>query len=888
MSALRRACARLLSLFRREALDREFAEEAQLHLDLAVEDYVRRGTPEAEARRLARIKFGAIQAMKDAHRDARGLPWLEGLFFDLRFALRGLRRDWAFSLAAITMLALAIGLNVTVFTVMDAMLFRGYPIVKRNDRLVYLQERSPLRTNLLSFADVEEWRAQAHAFEGIGYVSTRPLAFRDGEGRPIDMSASTVSANTFGLLRVPPMLGRDFSPEDETAGAPPVVILNYRFWEQRFAKRADVVGATVHIDGAPATVIGVMPERFDFPLPISDDFWMPVVRSPELQQRGIPGGFMAFGRLKDGTSRPEALAELETINRRLEADYPATNRGLVPTMVTHAALNSGPDAPMIWGSLWAAAWFVLLIACANLAHLTLVRTMGRWRDFATRMALGAGQPRMIRQIFAESVMLVCAAGAIGWWLTSWSVHQWEVLTASRYQVLDYTVDVGTLGYLIAISVTAAILCSLAPIGRVVQLGTGGALKGDARGVTQGLRGKHLAAALVAGQMALAIVLLSGAGVLVRSFVKIVSADTGVRDAEQVLVGRLRLPSDTYPSPATRVAYFDRLDAQLLTIPAVEQTSVANVLPAHGVNQRTFEIEGRPRTPGTEDAVQFLTIGTGYFTVVGAPVISGRDFNEGDRMATPRVAIVNESFVATYWPGEEPTGKRLRPVDRNQPGEWLTVMGIAPNIQQGDALRQQFKPLVYLPLRQNPQRVMFFLARTRASSEQVAQAVRAEIQRVDSDVTLEDFATLQDSFAFDRDFMDAEHSELGKHAKVAPAFAIIALLLSAVGLYAVITHSVSQRTKEIGVRMAIGAASHDIRRLIFGEGMRPVALGLMVGFAASLGVNRILQSQLVGVSPYDPVTLATAPMVLILVALLACQIPSRRAMRVDPAVALRHD
>ena len=826
--------------------------------------------------------------MKDAHRDARGLPWLEGLFFDLRFALRGLRRDLAFSLAAITMLALAIGLNVTVFTVMDAMLFRGYPIVERNDRLVYLQERSPLRTNLLSFADVEEWRAQAHAFEGIGYVSSRPLAFRDGEGRPIDMSASTVSANTFGLLRVPPMLGRDFSPEDETAGAPPVVILNYRFWEQRFAKRADVVGATVHIDGAPATVIGVMPERFDFPLPISDDFWMPVVRSPELQQRGVPGGFMAFGRLKDGTSRPEALAELETINRRLEADYPATNRGLVPTMVTHAALNSGPDAPIIWGSLWAAACFVLLIACANLAHLTLVRTMGRWRDFATRMALGAGQARMIRQIFAESVMLVSAAGAIGWWLTSWSVHQWEVLTASRYQVLDYTVDVGTLGYLIAISVIAAILCSLAPSGRVVQLGTGGALKGDARGVTQGLCGKQLAAALVAGQMALAIVLLSGAGVLVRSFVKIVSADTGVRGAEQVLVGRLRLPSDTYPSPAARVAYFDRLEAQLLTIPAVEQTSVANVLPAHGVNQRTFEIEGRPRTPGTEDAVQFLTIGTGYFTVVGAPVISGRDFNEGDRMATPRVAIVNESFVATYWPGEEPTGKRLRPVDRNQPGEWLTVVGVAPNIQQGDALRQQFKPLVYLSLRQNPQRVTFFLARTRVSSEQVAQAVRAEIQRVDSDVTLEDFATLQDSFAFDRDFMDAEHSELGKHAKVAPAFAIIALLLSAVGLYAVITHSVSQRTKEIGVRMAIGAASHDIRRLIFGEGMRPVALGLMVGFAASLGVNRILQSQLVGVSPYDPVTLATAPLVLILVALLACQIPSRRAMRVDPAVALRHD
>ncbi len=603
---------------------------------------------------------------------------------------------------------------------------------------------------------------------------------------------------------------------------------------------------------------------------------------------GSPGDSWRSGGSRTGTSRPEALAELETINRRLEADYPTTNRGLVPTTMTYAAINSGPDAPMIWGSLWAAAWFVLLIACANVANLTLVRTMGRWRDFATRMALGAGQARMIRQIFAESAMLAGVAGALGWWLTRWSVHQWEVLTASRYQVLDYAIDASTLGYLMAISILAAILCSLAPIGRVMQLGTGGALKGDARGVTQGLRGKQLASALVAGQMTLAMVLLAGAGVLVRSFVRIVSADTGVRRAEQVLVGRLRLPSDTYPNPATWLAYYDRLDAQLVTIPGVEQTSLANVLPAHALNQRTFEIEGRPRTPGAEAAGQFLTIGSGYFSVVGAPAMSGRDFNERDRIGSPSVAIVNQSFVATYWPDEGPTGKRLRLVDRNQPGDWLTVVGVAPNIQQGDALRQQFKPLVYLPFRQNPQRTMRFLARTRAPSGQVAQAVRAGIERVDADVPLEDFATLQDSFAFDRDTMDAEHSELGKHAKVAPSFALIALLLAAIGLYAVIAYSVSQRTKEIGVRMALGATARDISRMVLREGMAPVATGMMVGLTASLFVNRVLQSQLVGVSAHDPLTMAGAPVVLSLVALLACHIPSRRALRVDPAVALRHE
>jgi putative ABC transport system permease protein len=812
----------------------------------------------------------------------------DALFYDLRLALRGLRRDRAFTLAAVATLSLAIGLNATVFTVTDVMLFRGGPLIKRSDRLVYLQEHGPTIPCCLSYPDFEEWRAHAQSFEGMSFVGARSIAFRDGDGHPIDIRATSVSANTFGLLGVPPMLGRDFTPADEAPGAPTVAMLNYRLWVNRFGRRADVVGSTVHVNGEPATIVGVMPERFDFPLPIEDDIWMPVVHNAELLQRGVSNGFTAVGRLRDGVRRQEALAELLTINRRLEADYPVTNRGLIPTIATQSEFNSGPDAALIWGSLWAAACFVLLVACATVANLMLVRTMGRWRDFATRMALGAGQARMIRQILMESLTLAGIAGAIAWWLTTWAVHRWAAATASFYQLLDYSVDAGTLAYLIAISGAAAILFSLPPIGRVLQLGTGGALKGDARGVTQGLRGKRLAAALVAVQMALAIVLLSGAGVLVRSFVKIVSADTGVHAAEQVLVGRLRLPSDTYPSDATRIAYFDRIDAQLRTIPGVERTSVANVLPAHGVNQRTFEIEGRPSAPGATEPISFLTVGSDYFNVVGAPAIAGRDFNDRDRLASPGVAIVNQSFVDTYFPGEDPTGRCVRPVDRNQPGEWLTVVGIVPNIQQGDALRQQFKPVIYVSSRQNPQRVMYFLARTRASSEQTTQAVRAGIRQVDADVTLEEFTTLKTRLAFERDFMDAEHSELGKNAAVAPAFALIALLLSAIGLYAVITHSVSQRTKEIGVRMAIGAAAHDIRRLIFSEGMRPVAAGLIAGSALSLGVNRILQSQLVGVSPYDPVTLAVAPAVLILVALLACQIPSRRAIQIDPAVALRHD
>jgi predicted permease len=370
---------------------------------------------------------------------------------------------------------------------------------------------------------------------------------------------------------------------------------------------------------------------------------------------------------------------------------------------------------------------------------------------------------------------------------------------------------------------------------------------------------------------------------------VVSANTGVRDPENVLVGLLRLPSEKYPSPATSLGYIDRLEAKFRAIPGIIDEAVASNIPVNSGNRRTFEIEGRPNPPEGGEAVQFLSVGSDYFRVVEASAISGRDFNGGDRTATLPVAIVNQSFAGRYWPREQPLGKRLRYIDRKKPAEWLTVVGVVPNIMQGDPTRRQFKPLVYLPFRQAPTALgVNFLLRTGVPPEQVAQAVRPEIEKLDPDVILKKFTTLKASFGFDPGRMDRGHSEMGKYAAVAPIFAVMALLLAAVGLYAVIAHSVSQRTKEIGVRIAIGAAAGDIRGMVLRDGMLPVAIGMILGLAASLAVNRILQSQLVGVSPYDPVTMAGAPVVLILVALLACQIPARRAMNIDPAVALRHE
>jgi putative ABC transport system permease protein len=814
--------------------------------------------------------------------------YLEGLSYDLRSALRGLLRDRAFSLAAIAMLALAIALNVTVFTVTDAILFRGAPLVKGSDRLLFIQERDPSGRCCVSYPDFEDWRSQAHAFQGMAFLADGLVPLRERHERPIDAFAFDVSTNLFRLLGVRPILGRDFVPADEAPGAAPVAILNYRFWESRFGKRADIAGLVVQISGVPATIIGVMPEGLDFPT--EGDMWVPVAHTPALLRRGLTtGGFMVVGRLRDGAGLEGARTELATINRRLEGDYPATNRKVFTKLMTYPALVAGENAPRIFGSLWAGACLVLLIACANIANLTLARTIGRSREFATRIALGAGHGRMVRHILAESFLLVGAGGALGWWISKWAVRTWAVATASPFQVVDYSVNSGTLAYLVAISAAVTILVSLVPISRIVRMGVRGALRGEARGVTEGPRGKRLAGALVAAQMTFAIVLLSGAGVLVRSFVAIVSAKTGVRDPERILVGSLRLPSDKYSSPDARLGYFDRLDAQLRTIPGIEQETVASTLPVGSGNLRTFEIEGRPGEQDLGKSVQFLSTGPDYFRLVGVSPVSGRDFDDRDRAAALPVAVVNESFAATFWPGERPLGKRIRAIEERKPGDWRTVVGVVPNIMQGDPLRQRFKAVVYVPLRQEPPgRRAWLLVRARVPTDHVARAVRAEVQKLDSEVLFADLTTLKAHFAFNRDSMDAEHSELAKQAAVSPVFALIALLLAAVGLYAVIAYSVSQRTKEIGVRMAIGAVAEDIRRMVLRGGMLPVAIGMMLGLAASLAVNRILQSQLVGVSPYDLITMAGAPVVLILVALLACLIPAQRAMRVDPAIALRHE
>jgi len=882
---------RLRAVFQGDALDRDFDEEAAAHLDLATDEFVRQGLPMSEARRRARLEFGSTQAARDAHREARGVPWLESLAFDARLALRGLRRDWTYTLASVAMLALALALNTTVFTVMDAMLFRGYPGVPRSHELVFLQEHDRRGMCCISYADASDWQTQARSLQGLALIGGRTVALRDAEGRPMDLRVTTVGANLFGLLGVHPVLGRDFTAADAAPGARPVVMLSDRLWQARFGGRADVVGARMHVDAAPAEIVGVMPPGFEFPMAATDGLWMPIVPTPDLLRRGLtPGGFTAAARLRNGVTLVEARAELEAINRQLEVAYPDTNRGLVPSVVDHAQFTSGADARLIWGSLWAAAGLVLLIACANVANLTVVRTVGRWREFVTCLALGAGRGRIVRQMVVESVMLATVAALPAWSLTQWSLARWATLAASRYQMVDYRLTSSTVVYLAIASVTVAVLLALAPVVRVMQLSSGDKLQSESRGATQSRGTRRLVSALVSGQVVLAVVLLAGAGVLVRSFSNIVGAETGVRNPESVLVGLLRLPSETYPTPQARLAFFDRVETALGRVAGIERTLLSGGLPVKFPGaSRQLEVEGRTAADDETVLYSVTTTAPGYFTVVGAQVVAGRDFTANDVGTTQPVAIVNERFAAQHWPGVSAVGKRLRSADRDGPGPWRVVVGVVPNIMGADPLRQQFKPLVYVPLRQEPPaRTAFFLARTADRAAPMAPAVRLALRALDANVELDYFGTLETTFAFDRDFMDAEHSELGKYSRVAPVFAGVALLLAAAGLVAVIAHSVAQRTREIGVRVAIGAAPRDIRRMVAVEGLRPVILGLGLGIAAATGINRVFASQLVGVAPDDPTVLTAVAAMLLVTALAACRIPIRRALRVDPSIALRHE
>jgi putative ABC transport system permease protein len=797
---------------------------------------------------------------------------------EVRLSFRTLVKNPGFTAVAVTMLALGIGVNATVFTVTNAVLFKGFPLVQGNDRLVYI---FPANGNCcVSYPDFEDYRAQAKSFQGMAIVHGVSIALNDASGFPENLFGNENSADTFKLVGQKPIMGRDFTPADEVPDAAPVAILNYSFWERRYGKDPNIIGRTVRMNGALTTVIGVMPQGFSFPQTV--DVWVPLVKTPNVQKRENRDTWFAFGPLAKGATFETAGAEIETIGKRLAIAYPLSNKDYRPRVGHFHEFFIGPNAIMIYGSMWGAVGFVLLIACANLANLLLARAMGRSREISVRMALGAGRWRIIRQLLIESLMLSGLGGFLGWWIAKWGVRTYQLAMAqkSSWLVLDYTMDQRVLGYLLAISIGTGILFGLTPALRLSRLDVNAALKDGGRGATGGGRAKHLSTLLVTGEMALTIVLLAGAGVMIRSYLKIHTADIGVNTAN-VLGAAMDLPATKYARGEDKISFYERLTTRLGAMPGVESVATADGLPSCCANRLPYELAGAPPADESRRAkVSEMKISPGYFRTLGAKLLSGREFNDADTAAGVPVAIVNQLLAAEFWPGEDPRGKRLRFFNRNALGPWLTVVGVVSNIIQNDLNRQRFDPVVYLPYRQDPGGGAWVLVRTSGRPESLANAFRSEVRALDSDLPLYGPSPIAERM---ERFWDSRF-----YGSMFLIFAAIALLLASIGLYAVIAHSVSQRTQELGIRMAIGATARDIVGLIFRQGMIPLGIGLVIGLAASLAVNRVLTSLLVQVSPADPITLLVASAVLILSAMLGCWIPARRAMRVDPAAALRHE
>jgi putative ABC transport system permease protein len=802
------------------------------------------------------------------------------LLEDVRFGFRTLISNPGFTIVAIVALALGIGVNGTVFTITNAVFFKSLQ-VQDSGRVLYMLTKNTLKNNqrdTVSFPDFRDWRAQAKSFASMGAIAPARVNVTDSTNPPEPYVGSRATANTLRVLGIKPVLGRDFAPEDEAPGATPVAILSYGLWESRYGRNTALIGQTIHVDGVVTNVIGVMPQGFAF---FNEDLWMPARPIPEMEKREMRS-WIVFGRLKDDATPKSAAAEMETISRNLAAAYPLTNQGLVTDIQTFTEVFMGPGFENLFIAMMGAVSFVLLIACANVANMLLARAVGRSREISIRVALGARRWRIIRQLLIESIMLSSVAGVLGWGIGYWGARAFDMATIpfGKPKWIDMSMDYRVFIYLAFISIMTGVLFGLAPALRLSRLDVNSTIKDGTRGSTVGRRGKYLSSVLVVAEMALAVILLAGAGLFIRSFLNVYRASLGV-NTSNVMTFRLTLPDAKYPHPQDMIAFHDRLKSRLESLPGVDSVSIATTMPTGGSMDFPFELEGAVPDPNRRPSLQAVVISPDFFRVWQVPGIEGRLLAETDNAAAPPVAVVNQYFANKFWPAQSAVGKRLRLFNGKDAEPWLQVVGVIPNIVQNDVTPNKVDPVIYLPFRQKPMAGVAVMARTKVAPGTLAMPFRKEVQAIDSNMPVFNLWTMEERLERNYWFYRIMSALFG-------IFAAIALLLAAVGLYAVIAHSVSQRTQELGVRLAIGASASDILRLIFLQGMRQLLIGLSIGLAGSFIVTRLLRTILVQVSPTDPTTLAFACATLALAAVLGCWLPARRAMRVDPIVALHYE
>lgn len=796
--------------------------------------------------------------------------------YDLRFALRMIRAHGWFSAAVVVTLALGIGLNTMVFTLVDAALFRPVP-VPGGARLVAVTSRAPGHgDDRISYPDLLDYRAQARSFADLEGASDQEGVLGEPGNPPQAYHLERTTAGIFSMLHIHPILGRNFLPSDADPGAAPVVMIGYTVWQNRYAGSPAVIGRQVRVNEQSATIIGVMPRGFMFPTTV--DLWMPLVPTPNDLKRDNRQ-LQVFGLLQPGIRLEAAQAELSGIARRLAAQYPDTNKNISAFVMSFHERYNGGNIRMIFLLMLASVGFVLLIACANVANMMLSRAVARQREMSIRAALGASRWRVVRQLLIESIVLSVLGGAAGLGLAAFGIHWFDLATSAvgRPYWVQFTMDYTVFGYFAALCILSGLLFGMAPAIRSSRPDLNQVLQEGARSIGRH-RGGKLAAVLVVFQFALTLVLLSGAGVFVHSLVKTLDSNHSV-PSRQLMVASLQLPQNRYKDVAARQRFYDQLLPRLRALPGVTSAALASNPPGLGAAEDPIEIEHQPVIdPAHRPVVAYVTASPGYFSTIRLPLLLGRDFNPIDGSSGHQSAILTRETAARFWPGQSALGKRFRLFDdQGKPGEWITVIGVTANLVQ-DLTDQNPKPLLFVPIQQEDWGGISLVVE---STVNPTKAVRAAVQSLDQDLPLRNVYILNQA---------VEHETWYLHlfSKIFMGFALIALLMAAVGIYAVLAQATSRRTQEIGVRIALGASLRNIMLLVMRRGLWQIGFGVGLGLAAAFPAARLMTSLPIGVSPTDPGVFLAVAALLTVVGLLACWLPARRAAALDPVRAIRYE
>jgi putative ABC transport system permease protein len=880
MPTLTRIKSLLRNFFAKQNNDRELDDELRSYIDQLAEDKIRAGMKPEDARRAARIELGGVEQVKENVREIRVGAWFDSFLQDLRYGARMLRKNPGFTAVAVLTLALGIGANTAMFSVINAVLLRPLPYTNPQQLLV-LQELSPsVGVHSPSYPDFLDWRKQSKTMPQMAALNNRSFNL-SGVAQPENINGYAVSPNCLSLFGVRPILGRDFLPSEETPGTAPVAILSYALWQSHFGADPNISGKNLTLDGQTFAIVGVLPPNIRFL--DQTDLLAPIgVWAGEMMNRGDRGDMAGIGRLAPGASVAQARAEMDTIAANLRKEYPI-NAG-ISVSVTPLRVELAGDARPAILVLFGAVVFVLLIACVNVANLFLARSAARAREIAVRQACGASSQRLVRQMLTESFVLAVFGGGLGIAAGALGIQGLRRLVPTNIlQGAVITMDRGVLLFSAAMVVLVAVAFGLAPAWQASQPRVHETLKEGGRSSTSGAQQNRLRSALVIAETALALVLLVGAGLMMKSMYRLLQVNPGFRP-ERVLTMEIDLRTAQYSKPEASLAFWHQVLDRVRALPGVEAAALGTVVPLTGDHSRAdVTIEGMATPePGKYPHPDYHSVSAGYLDALTIPLLRGRNFAAADTKTAPPVALVNYTMAHRFWPNGDAIGKRLRfgHPEWKDDFPWITVVGVVGDTKLY-GLSNPSRLELYLPYEQSPTTEMSLVLRSSVNPASLTSAVREAVLAIDKDQPVADVNTM---------------TQLVNNSVATPRitlvllglFSALALVLAAIGTYGVIAYSVQQRTHELGIRLALGAQRRDVMRLVLAHGMKLAGIGIAIGVAAAFGLTRLMASLLFGTGASDPIAFSAASIVLLLVAVAACCIPARRAMRLDPMVALRYE